>query len=201
MTEAERGRGWSPSQPRPLPWGAAPQERLLLLLVTTCLRALGLSLWVLSGLCIFFSLSPPRFSVTLVSSVFSLWQEKTDPLGVYLYAHKPLLGVPRSLSLLHTQTSPLSITPSQRPSQRYADSSHSHRDAHYLARSLSSAVVLNTMHTTKGLDTPSPPLSLVTSHSRARHRQRQLAPLHRQVPYLRVLKVYAVTHKCSFGFS
>lgn len=62
-------------------------------------------------------------------------------------------------------------------------------------------MVLNTMHTTKGLDTPSPPLSLVTSHCRARHRQQQLAPLHRQVPYLRVSKVYAVTHKCGFGFS
>lgn len=59
-TVAERGSGWSPSQSRPLPWGAAPQDRLLLL-GTTCLHALGLFLWALSLLCISFSPSLSLF--------------------------------------------------------------------------------------------------------------------------------------------
>lgn len=116
-TEAERGSGWSPSQSRPLPWGAAPQDRLLLL-GTTCLHALGLFLWVLL-LCMYllFSLSLPVFRSLLFPTCLSLWGPsftlagKMHPLGVCVYAHKPLLGVPCNLSGLHTQSSRLSIPP------------------------------------------------------------------------------------------
>lgn len=93
-----------------------------------------------------------------------------DPLGVCIYAHKRILGVPCSLSLLHTQSSRLSITLSQCLTQRHTDSSHSYRDAHYLARLLDSATVLKATRNAKGLDIP-PLLSLMVSQSIARHRQ------------------------------